>query len=186
MVIGFVYMIAQSISINNLVANKGQIEGVPSNPRTLRDQRFFALRKSLIDAPEMLELRELIVYPHKNKFVVIGGNMRLAVMKDLGYTHCLCKVLPIETTDYQLRGYIIRDNVSFGEDDTEMLANEWDDQELTDFGYEIPVFEEPETEEEPEKQTSYTKLVVMHTDFSELQAKFMELQAEGFVCELKE
>lgn len=179
-------MNAQSISINNLVTNKGQIPGVPKNPRLCKDHRFTALKKSIIDAPEMLAIRELIVYPWKNKFIVIGGNMRLEAMKDLGYTHCLCKVLPDDTTDYQLRGYIMRDNISFGEDNDELLANEWTDEELIDFGYEIPVYSEPEPEEEKETITSYTKLIVMHTDFSELQQKFMELQELGFVCELKE
>ncbi len=43
--------------------NKGQLTGLPKNPRFFRDYRFEAMKKSIQDSPEMLELRELIVWP---------------------------------------------------------------------------------------------------------------------------
>ena len=66
----------QDIDIKRLEVNKGQVEGLPKNPRFIRDERYKALVKSIEDAPEMLKLRELLVVEHGNKFVVIGGNMR--------------------------------------------------------------------------------------------------------------
>ena len=42
--------------------NKGQLTGLPKNPRFFRDYRFEAMKKSIQDSPEMLELRELIVF----------------------------------------------------------------------------------------------------------------------------
>lgn len=50
----------KSIKISDLELNEGQVPGLPRNPRFIRDDRFEALKKSISDAPEMLELRELL------------------------------------------------------------------------------------------------------------------------------
>lgn len=129
-----------NIKTSELEVNKGQIDGLPKNPRFIRDERFNALKKSIEDAPEMLSLRELIVYPLNGKYVVIGGNMRLRACKDLGYKELPCKVLGADTPVEKLREYAIKDNLAFGQDDFDILANEWDSDELVDFGMEMPDF----------------------------------------------
>ena len=129
----------QEIKISKLEVNKGQVEGLPKNPRFIRDERYKALVKSIEDAPEMLRLRELIVVEHGNKFVVIGGNMRLRACKELGMETVPCKVLPADTPVAKLREYAIKDNNGFGEDDWDVLANEWDAQELEEWGVELPM-----------------------------------------------
>lgn len=63
----------------------------------------------------MLSLRELLVYPSGNKYVIIGGNMRYRAMKQLGYTECPVKVIPEDTPADRLRAYMLRDNTHFGE-----------------------------------------------------------------------
>lgn len=126
----------QTIQISKLEVNKGQIDGLPKNPRFIRDTRFEQLKKSIEDAPEMLGLRELIVMPHGKKYVVIGGNMRLRACLDLGYKEVPCKVLPADTPPEKLREYAIKDNNGFGQDDWDLLANEWDDAELKGWGME--------------------------------------------------
>lgn len=131
----------KNIHIKELEVNKGQIEGLPQNPRFIKDERFTALKKSIEDAPEMLALRELIVYPHNGKFVIIAGNMRFRACKDLGYKEIPCKVLPEDTPVEKLREYTIKDNIGFGADDWDLIANEWDIQELDDWGVEIPNFD---------------------------------------------
>lgn len=128
----------QTLRINTLEVNKGQIEGLPKNPRFIKDERFKALVKSIEDAPEMLSLRELLVYPHGDKYVVIGGNMRLRACKELGYKEIPCKVLPIETSVDKLREYTIKDNNAFGSTDWDLIANEWECSELEEWGVEIP------------------------------------------------
>ena len=70
--------------------NKGQIEGLPKNPRFFRDYRFEAMVKSIKDSPEMLELRELIVVPFMERYVVVCGNLRLRACKELGLTDIPC------------------------------------------------------------------------------------------------
>lgn len=133
----------RNLKLSELEFNEGQFYGLPKNPRWIRDARFEALKKSIEDAPEMLELRELLIYPlsdlegHEDKFIVIGGNMRLRACKELGYTEVPCKVLPLETPVKKLREYAIKDNEAFGQNDFDVLANEWDMEELQDFGMEL-------------------------------------------------
>jgi hypothetical protein len=130
---------SQNIALAKLETNKGQIEGLPKNPRLIKSEKFEKLKKSIEDNPEMLGMREVLVYPHGSKFVIIGGNMRFQACKDLDFTEVPCKVLDKDTTAEQLRAITIKDNVGFGEHDWELLANEWDSVELEEWGLELPV-----------------------------------------------
>lgn len=150
-------MEAQNIKLYQLRNNSGQVEGLPNNPRLIKDDRFKKLVKSLQDDPEMLSLRELIVFPHKDTFVVIGGNMRLKALRELGYSEAPCKVLPADTHIEKLKAIALKDNSSFGDYDYEALANEWDAQLLADCGIEVwqmPEDIEKELEEEEQKKDS--------------------------------
>ena len=129
----------KEIDIKLIETNKGQIDGLPKNPRQIKDARYKAILQSIIDDPEMLELREVIVYPLNGKFVAIAGNMRYMACKELKHKKMFCKVLSDETPVEKLRAYAIKDNVSFGENDYDLLANEWDASELLQFGFEMPV-----------------------------------------------
>ena len=135
-------METKTIKIKDLATNDGQIDGLPKNPRQIRDHRYEKLKKSIENAPEMLQLRELLVYPHGGKFVIIGGNMRYRACKELGYKELPCKVLDAETPVEKLRQYAIKDNENFGEYDWDVVANEWDTAELEDWGVELPVWDE--------------------------------------------
>jgi hypothetical protein len=141
---------SQNIALAKLETNKGQIEGLPKNPRLIKDSKFEKLKKSIEDNPEMLGMREVLVYPHGSKFVIIGGNMRFQACKDLGFTEVPCKVLDKDTTADQLRAITIKDNVGFGEHNSELLANEWDAVELEEWGLEIYDNEEEEKKENGE------------------------------------
>lgn len=127
----------KNIDIKLIEPNNGQIEGLPSNPRFIKDKRFLKLVKSIEDAPEMLEYRTLLVYPQKDKFIAICGNMRLRACQKIGYKTLPCVVLNEDTPVEKLREYTIKDNVGFGEDDLDALANEWDEKELLNFGMEF-------------------------------------------------
>ena len=148
---------SQLIPTSKLLLNSGQIEGVPKNPRFIRTTRYEALKKSIQDDPEYLGYRELILYPYNDKFVVLAGNMRLRACKELGIKEVPCKVIPLDTECETLRSYTMKDNISFGEDDTEELSNFWDDEELEDFGYETPQSNEKEQDNtKSEKSTCPT------------------------------
>lgn len=125
------------IAIDKLELNTGQIPGLPKNPRFIKDERYQKLVQSIKDDPEMLGLRECIVYPLKSKFVVIAGNMRYRACKELGHKEIPCKILTKNTPPKKLRAYTIKDNIAFGAEDWDALANEWEEQELRDFGIDL-------------------------------------------------
>jgi hypothetical protein len=131
---------SELIAVSKLKRNKGQISGVPKNPRYIKDERFQKLKKSLQDNPEMLSARELLVYQYENQFIVIGGNMRLRAAKELGYKELPCKIIPSSFTIEQLKAIVIKDNVSYGSEDWDALANEWDYEQLQFWGLDVPNF----------------------------------------------
>lgn len=133
-------MQTQLVKVKDLKNNSGQIEGLPKNPRILKDDKFIKLKKSLQDDPEMLQLREVIAYDNNGELVVICGNMRLRALKELGVKEVPTKILPKETSVDKLRAYTIKDNVAFGEHSWDDLANEWDTEELNDWGMDVPNF----------------------------------------------
>jgi len=125
-----------------------EIKANPNNPRLIKDDKFKKLVQSLKDFPEMMALRPIIV---DEQNVIQGGNMRFKALKELGF-----KDIPDEwvkqgkdLTEAQWREFVIKDNVGFGEWNFEDLANNWDAQELSDWGLDIPGFEvTPEAEED--------------------------------------
>lgn len=126
------------IDIRKVFANEGQIEGLPRNPRTMRKEKFSKLVKSIRELPEMTEARDLLVVPHGDGYVVIGGNMRLRAYQELGWKEVPCCVLPDNMPVDKLREMVIQDNNPFGETDWNMIANEWNVEELKDWGVDLP------------------------------------------------
>ena len=131
---------SQNIELSKLETNKGQIKGLPKNPRHIKSEKYEKLKKSIEDNPEMLGMREVLVYPHGSKFVIIGGNMRFQACKELQFVTIPCKILDKDMTAEQLRAITIKDNVGFGEHDWELLANEWDSVELEEWGLDVPTY----------------------------------------------
>lgn len=128
----------KTIPVSLLDFNKGQLKGLPKNPRFFRDYRYEAMKNSIRESPEMLELRELIVYPMPDgRYIVVCGNLRLRACKELGYSELPCKTLDPGTEAKKLREYATKDNVSFGENDMDVMANEWDKSELECWGIEF-------------------------------------------------
>lgn len=126
-----------NLSVALLDYNKGQLLGLPKNPRFFRDYRFEAMKRSIEESPEMLQLRELIVYPDADRYIVVCGNLRLRACKELGYKELPCKVLDADTDVKKLREYATKDNVNFGENDLDIMTNEWDTIELQEWGIEF-------------------------------------------------
>jgi ParB-like chromosome segregation protein Spo0J len=81
------------IPVALLDENKGQIEGVPKNPRVIKGKRFKQLCESIKEDPELLNLRPLLVYPLGDRYVVIDGNMRVKALRDMAHVTAPCEVL---------------------------------------------------------------------------------------------
>lgn len=141
----------RNVAIGLLEENKGQIEGLPANPRQWTCMDLDSLKKSIEETPELLEARGCIAVPHEGRFVVLGGNMRLSACRELGMKEIPCYVFPESTPTAKLKEIVIKDNGSFGAWDFDMLANEWSDLALSDFGVQIPEDWTEETKEKEEK-----------------------------------
>jgi len=105
----------------------------PENPRVIKDHKYKALVKSIKEFPKMLEIRPIVV---NSDMMILGGNMRLKACIEAGL-----KDIPVivakDLTESEQREFTIKDNVSFGEWDWDKLANEWNDDELNDWGLDV-------------------------------------------------
>jgi ParB-like chromosome segregation protein Spo0J len=119
----------------NLPINKVKLN--PNNPRVIKDDKFNKLVKSIQEFPQMLELRPIVV---NSDMVVLGGNMRLRACQEAGFKE-IPVVIADELTEQEQKQFIIKDNVSFGVWDWDNLANEWDSEELGEWGVDVPQFE---------------------------------------------
>jgi hypothetical protein len=115
----------------------------PNNPRVLRDDKFQKLKKSITEFPKMLSLRPMVIDENN---VVLGGNMRLRALQELGFTDVeeAWVKRSSDLTDDEKKRFIIADNVAFGEWDWDTLANDWEVVDLEAWGLEIPQFDRPE------------------------------------------
>lgn len=122
--------------MKSILTKISEIKLNPNNPRLIKDDKFKKLVKSIQDFPEMLNIRPIVV---NSDMVILGGNMRYKACKEAGL-----KEIPIiiadNLTEEQQREFLIKDNVSGGEWDFEMLANEWDVELLEEWGLDVPNF----------------------------------------------
>lgn len=129
------------------IVNINSIKSNPNNPRLIKDDKFLKLVKSIAEFPEMLSIRPIVV---NDDMVVLGGNMRLKACKEAGL-----KEIPIikatDLTEDQQREFIIKDNVGFGEWDWELIANEWDVEQIQEWGLDIPDFATKELDAEEDE-----------------------------------
>jgi ParB-like chromosome segregation protein Spo0J len=107
----------------------------PNNPRVIKDDKFKKLVKSIQDFPQMLELRPIVV---NDEMIVLGGNMRLKALEHLGIKETYI-IKASDLTQKQEQEFIIKDNVGYGEWDWDQLANEWDVEDLDEWGLDLPI-----------------------------------------------
>jgi len=120
-----------------------QLKPNPNNPRLIKDEKFKKLVQSIKDFPDMLNKRPIVV---NKDMIVSGGNMRLKACIEAGM-----KDVPVIVADWseeQQREFIIKDNVSGGEWDWDILANEWDAEQLTEWGLDVPDIQQLDAEED--------------------------------------
>ena len=111
----------------------GDIKNNPKNPRLIKDDKFKKLVASIKEFPEMLEAREIVV---NKDYIILGGNMRFKAAKEAGLKEVPVKI--VDWSEEQQTQFVIKDNVSGGEWDWDILANEWDVEELDTWGLDLP------------------------------------------------
>ena len=143
--------------------NIQEVKPNENNPRFIKDYKFKKLVKSIKEFPEMLKLRPIVV---NSDMVVLGGNMRLKACKEAGLKEVYI-LKADDLTEQQQREFIVKDNVGFGEWDWDVLGNEWNTQQLEDWGMEVIGFDVdeddlsdsfslPDGDKAPFQQQTYT------------------------------
>jgi ParB-like chromosome segregation protein Spo0J len=157
-----------------------EVKANPNNPRTIKDEKFKKLVESIKGFPEMLSLRPIVV---NDDMVVLGGNMRLKACKEAGL-----KEVPIikasELTDEQQKEFIIKDNVGFGDWDWDALANEWDAEQLDEWGLDVPNFETGELDDLSEQIQPSFRIEVLCKDEEHQEKTYNKLISDGLECKL--
>lgn len=166
-------MKTQTVPINEVKSN-------PNNPRIIKDDKFKKLVASIKELPQMLELRPIVV---NEDMIVLGGNMRLKACKEAGL-----KEIPIikasELNEEQQRAFIIKDNVGFGEWDWDALANEWDAEQLEEWGLDIPNLDAGELDDLSEQIQPSFRIEVICKDEEHQEKVYNKLIADGLECKL--
>ena len=147
----------------------------PNNPRVIRDYKFQKLKQSISEFPKMLSLRPMVIDENN---VVLGGNMRLRVLQELGFNDIdeAWVKRSSDLTEEEKKRFIIADNVSFGEWDWDTLANDWDVVDLEAWGLDIPFYDEEVKQEESKEEE----------EFKTLELKFNAWDYKNVVARLKQ
>lgn len=148
-----------TIQLSELVENE-------NNPRYIRDKKFQDLVRSIKESPEFMKARPIVVDENN---LVLGGNMRLRALKHLNYDAIPREWVHVAEgwTDEKKREFILKDNAQFGEWDFDILANEWSDLPLEDWGLPRIPTSSPDDEEKPkvtDDQYSMFELIMDHVN----------------------
>lgn len=159
-----------------------QVRPNPDNPRFIKGNKFEKLVKSIKEFPQMLDLRPIVV---NQDMIVLGGNMRLKACEEAGL-----KEVPIifadNLTPEQEKEFIIKDNSSFGEWDWDLLANEWNTDQLADWGLDIPNFDtDIEDEKDLSDQLEQSFKIEIDLESEDEQEKmYNQLINDGYKCRI--
>jgi len=156
-----------------IIGNNGELKGLPKNPRLIRNKEFEDLKQSIKDCSVMTEIREVVVYPYKENFIVIAGNMRFRAMQELKMKQIPCKVLDKSIKPAQLREIAVRDNVHNGKDDWGVINDSWDTVEFGKWG-------NPKKEKAVKKESKNIKITIVDVDSSERNAIKTLLREAGY------
>ena len=110
-----------------------EVKNNPNNPRLIKDDKFKKLVASINSFPEMLEKRPIVV---DEDLMVLGGNMRLKASAEAGLKEVWIDIAE-GWSEEQKAEFIIKDNVGFGDWDWDILANEWDNEKLNEWGLDV-------------------------------------------------
>lgn len=154
----YLYYIMTNMTIDKKKIKKMKIEKVkigklvmnPNNPRTIKDDKFKKLVKSIKEFPEMLDVRPIVV---DEDMIVLGGNMRLKACISAGLEEV--SIIRFENLpEEKKKEFIVKDNVGYGEWDFELLLEDWTKEELIDWGMDMPKQGQYQTKEDLKSKLS--------------------------------
>jgi ParB-like chromosome segregation protein Spo0J len=164
-----------------------QLKANPKNPRIIRDDKFKKLVASIESFPEMMEKRPMVcVTDVDGKLFPLGGNMRLRAIQELGMKEIPDSwvTLADDWTQEKRAEFTIKDNASFGEWNYDDLANEWDAEQLSDWGVDVPKFSDEEQESKEIDEVERWYLNIEFKNESEVGEWYDKLISEGLICKI--
>ncbi len=165
----------------NILMKISDIKANPNNPRIIKDDKFKKLVESVKSFPEMLELRPIVV---NKDMIILGGNMRFKACKE-----AWIKEIPVivadNLTEEQEREFLIKDNVSGGEWDWDILANEWDKEELEEWGLDVQFDNKEEQKDISENIKEEYQILINCTNEVEQEEVFEKLEWYWLNVEIK-
>jgi ParB-like chromosome segregation protein Spo0J len=159
----------------------------PSNPRIIKDDKFKKLVNSIKQFPEMMDKRPIVcVTDVDGKLYPLGGNMRLKALQELNYKDIPDSwvMLADSWTQEQRKEFIIKDNVGYGEWDWDDLANEWDAEQLEEWGLDVPNMDAGELDDLSDKIETSFRIEVLCKDEEHQEKTYNKLIADGLECRL--
>ncbi len=174
------------LPMSRVEPNEGQLDGLPKNPREIKKKAFEKLKNDIAAFPEMLGWRCLLVYPldeSGERYIIIGGNMRYRALSELKVSDVPCIVIPRDTPVDRLQAYTILDNGDFGKWDWDLLGNEWNEQNLNDWGVNVPTKGDGEKDLSDRIDLEY-KIEIDCGDEATQEELFNYLNEQGYKCRL--
>jgi hypothetical protein len=112
-----------------------ELQTNPHNPRTISKDAYEKLKRSIERNPDGLTANKIA---YKDG-IIISGNQRYRAILELGLTIKPEWLKDLSGwTQEQIDEWVIQSNISAGEWDWDILANEWDEDELDEWGLNIP------------------------------------------------
>lgn len=132
----------KKLPVKLLELNTGQLGWLPRNPRQWKQIDIDRTKASITEDPDFLEDRPVLVVPNPDngKYVVFAHNLCTHSAGLLDWKDLPCMIYYPETDEdrYIIKRRTIKDNGSYGSNDYDILADEWDDMPLEDWGLEVP------------------------------------------------
>jgi ParB-like chromosome segregation protein Spo0J len=146
------------------------------NPRQISSKQYKDLKESV----KKFGLVDPIIVNKDN--TVIGGHQRLKVCKELKYVDVDCVMLDLSKEEE--RELNIRLNKNTGDFDMDILANEFDIEELTDWGFKHIDLDVNIDKIEEDKDDNYV-ITITEEDISTAKALYKELEGRGLKVKAK-
>lgn len=126
--------------VTDLIMNEGQLGWLPTNPRQWTQKDIDLTKASLQNDPDFTEERPVLVVECDGKLLVFAGNLRTTAARALKWEYISAVLYTPENDEDKdtIKRRSILDNGAFGSWDYDMLANEWDDLPLLEWGVPTP------------------------------------------------
>lgn len=166
--------------------NVKDLKKLPNNPRIIKDRQFETLCKSIKENPLYFEARPVLLSDRTGELIIIAGNQRYEAAKQIGLPR-VPTILFSKISEEKEREIIIRDNVQNGDWDMEILANEWNLEELADWGVKVDQFlpaDDDDMKDISDKVSSQYRIEVICKSEKEQETTYNKLIEEGYECRI--